>query len=228
MDEPEALYKKLLDEAKTQKQKTKITAIYNACKTIIKNKGSISIKSVVSILNSNGVIISNRSIYNDCGGKNPYRQLVQAWSGLESPITLTKLNGLVQNIKPIDSTSTLTDSEILSIPNDVLRYRIVMLLQELKHLRQEVGFAKQIKNLPEINIYAPENSDSVQYNLSELYFETLNNLIKNSTTNVIDFDEDGCAYAKRTIRSGDKISSPGLFDAIKFIIGNYSKNKISG
>lgn len=228
MDELEALYKKLLDEAKTDKQKTKITAINDVCKTITKNKGMVSIKSVVSILNSNGVKISNRSIYNDCDGKNPYRLLVQAWSGLESPITLTKLNGLIPTNNSIDSTSILTDSEILSIPNPVLRYRVLMILQELKYLRKEVGLVKQIKTLPEININAPASSDNAKSNLNEFYFQTLSNFIKKGQTNVIDFDENGCAYAKRTIKNGDKISGPGLIDAIKTIINNHSNDKISG
>lgn len=224
MNEIEVLYKNLLDEAKTQTQKHKLTAIHMVCQAIQKNKGIISIQSVVSILNSKGTPISKQSLYNKIDGKNPYRKLIDAWINKDPTLSLKNIRKLIP-FNPESKNPLLSESELSLIPDLVLRYRILGIIQELQYLRKESGFLRSIKNLPEININPSSNSTTNEVTLAEIYTETINNFLKKNIANVISFDENGCAIAKRTINIDERVSGPGLKDALETIVKKHSQLK---
>lgn len=213
--------KELLNNAKTEQTKQKLLSINKVCETIKSNHGIISIKSVVSMLNSNGVKISQRSIYNKRGGDNVYRKLIDAWvADSESSLQAKK-----SPIAPLVEADLLSEAELLEIGDQVLRYRVLMLLQELKSLRSQIGMIRNIRELPEVSLQAMNNTDisndpvlDSKAKESKLQEDSISSIFKRPYSNLITFDDEGTLTANRPLRKGEKLSYPGLEDALKRVV----------
>ncbi|MGL3084201.1 hypothetical protein [Acinetobacter baumannii] len=172
--------------------------------------------------------MSTSSIYNKTvrGEPNPYRVLFDAWI---NDINKSKLSKNIQSHPSVDFIS-MTDTDFASIGNDMVKFKVQMLFNELKSARHQINMLKQIQNLPIItdngtslifhkNEVSNEPITSQQENITkskieynQVYIKVLEQFLNG--TNKLEYDEDGCLIAKTTIRKDDLLSDINFKDAI--------------
>lgn len=193
-----------------------------------KNNVELTVPNVVNSLNSIGINMSASSIYNKTvrGEPNPYRVLFDAWM---NDINKSKLSKNIKNHSSVDFIS-MTDTDFASIGNDVVKFKVQMLFNELKSARHQINMLKQIQNLPIItdngsslifhkNEVSNKHIASQEENISkpkiedtQMYIKVLEKFLSGS--NKLEYDEDGCLIAKTTIRKDDLLSDINFKDAI--------------
>lgn len=193
-----------------------------------KNNIELTVPNVVNALKSIGINMSTSSIYNKTvrGEPNPYRVLFEAWM---NDINKSKLSKNIQGHPSVDFIS-MTDTDFASIGNDMVKFKVQMLFNELKSARHQINMLKQIQNLPIItdngtslifhkNEVSNEPITSQQENITkskieynQVYIKVLEQFLNG--TNKLEYDEDGCLIAKTTIRKDDLLSDINFKDAI--------------
>lgn len=208
--------------------KTRLKAIDRIIYGFKKNNVELTVPNIINALKAIGINMSNSSIYNKTvrGKPNPYRVLFDAWV---SNINKSKLSKNIQDSPTVDFMS-MTDTDFTSIGNEVVKFKVQMLYNELKSARQQINMLKQIQNLPIItetgstlvfhNIDAPnkhsliQDKNTLKQNIecNHIYIRTLEQFLNSS--NKLEYDEDGFLIAKTTIRKGDILSDIDLYKAI--------------
>ncbi|MGL2998757.1 hypothetical protein KNV99_04675 [Acinetobacter nosocomialis] len=193
-----------------------------------KNNIELTVPNVVNALKTIGINMSTSSIYNKTvrGEPNPYRVLFDAWI---NDINKSKLSKNIQSHPSVDFIS-MTDTDFASIGNDMVKFKVQMLFNELKSARHQINMLKQIQNLPIItdngtslifhkNEVSNEPITSQQENITkskieynQVYIKVLEQFLNG--TNKLEYDEDGCLIAKTTIRKDDLLSDINFKDAI--------------
>jgi len=207
---------------------TRLKAIDKIIHRYKKTNVELTVPNVVNSLNSLGINMSASSIYNKTvrGKPNPYRVLYDAWM---EDINNSKLSSNIAD-HPSENFISMTDADFASIGNDVVKFKVQMLFNELKSARHQINMLKQIQDLPiitdnglslifhknegsnkhppsqEENISKPKNEDT------QMYINVLENFLSGS--NKLEYDEDGCLVAKTTIRKDDLLSDINFKDAI--------------
>lgn len=214
----------LISKSKSKAATEKLTRINAVCKRIVDNGASPSISNVVKHLNQEGVKISKRSVYNNREGGNPYRELIDAWAArATSQFTHKATMKPVPSEVEIDS-DILDHSDLAKITEPVLRYRITLLLGEVKGLRNQLNIARSIENLPMLQPNAEttllENNAVNSILLNHYEIEILGVLL--SGTHSLNFNQEGALVSTSSIKRGALLSNPGLEDALKKIIKSYT------
>jgi len=207
---------------------TRLKALDKIIYSFKKNNVELTVPNVVNALNATGINMSASSIYNKTvrGEPNPYRVLFDAWI---NDINKSKLSKNIQDNPSVDFIS-MTDADFTSIGNDVVKFKVQMLFNELKSARHQINMLKQIQNLPIItdngsslifhkNEVSNKNIASQEKNISkskindnQMHIKILENFLSGS--NKLEYDEDGCLIAKTTIRKDDLLSDISFKDAI--------------
>lgn len=193
-----------------------------------KNNVELTVPNVINALNCLGISMSASSIYNKKvrGEPNPYRILFDAWL---NNINNFKLSKNIKNPPSVDFI-TMTDSDFASIGNDVVKFKVEMLFNELKSARHQINMLKQIQNLPTIT----ENGSSLVFqrdidpkkpittkegknsnNKSDeklIHIKVLESFLYDN--NKLKYDEDGCLVAKTMIRKDDLLSDINFKNAM--------------
>ncbi|RSO54754.1 hypothetical protein EA756_14770 [Acinetobacter lactucae] len=210
------------------KVKTRLKAIDKVIYGFKKKNVELTVPNVVNALKAIGVNISASSIYNKTvrGKSNPYRVLFDAWM---NDLNKSKLSRNSQNLASVEFVS-MTDSDYSSIGNDVVKFKVQMLFNELKSARHQINMLKQIHNLPIVtdtgsslifhkNEVSNEPIASQQENITkpkiecnQMYIKVLEQFLNGS--NKLEYDKDGCLIAKTTIRKDDLLSDINFKDAI--------------
>lgn len=226
-NEVSVILKDLCNEANSNIA-TRLKAIDKIIHRYKKTNVELTVPNVVNSLNSLGINMSASSIYNKTvrGKPNPYRVLYDAWM---KDINNSKLSSNIAD-NPSENFISMTDADFASIGNDVVKFKVQMLFNELKSARHQINMLKQIQDLPiitdnglslifhknersnrhppsqEENISKPKNEDT------QMYINILENFLSGS--NKLEYDEDGCLVAKTTIRKDDLLSDINFKDAI--------------
>lgn len=182
-----------------------------------------TVPKLTASLSAMGINISSSSLYNKKirGKPNPYRVLYDAWLDEISNDKSTEKNDCNQNQNFI----SLTDSDYSSISNDIVKFKIQMMFNELKSARHQINMLKQVQNLPIIEdngsnllFHNGENNPNIEKNGIEPQGAIGNHLdiLKQflNGNGKIEFDQDGYLVSKKIIRKGDPLSDLGLKSAI--------------
>ena len=193
----------------------------------MKNGGIVSIPSIVKMLNSNGISITKRTIYNKRNGGNPYRELIDLW--IEYSTLKTNINTPLSKNDNSKSNSIISKEEIASISDHVLRYKITMITSELTGVRNQINILQQVKDMPKVaaSLSSQEitHHEALDVFLDEYDLEAIKSILTNSLSNLVEFDDTGALIAKKTIKRGESISHPGFQDALQKIIKSYTHSK---
>lgn len=213
-----SLVDNLIRGSKSKPTELKITSIDKICESLVDENITPTIVLVVKYLKQDAIKITTRTIYNQREGGNPYRQVIDAWiefANFKASKSKAKIH------KEIDAQNIVEEEDLSSITDPVLRYRVSLLCGEIKGLRNQLNIARQVQNLPAIN-WDGQNSTPTEYQkkprarLNDYDIEILNEFL--SGTSNVTFDEDGALTAKFHIRKSNKISSPGLKEAIEKLL----------
>lgn len=192
-----------------------------------KNSVEPTVPNIINALKSVGIKMSASSIYNKTvrGKQNPYRVLFDAWvkNISDSKLHSSKINTSTDFI-------SMTDTDFSSISNEVVKFKVQMLFNELKSARHQINMLKQIQNLPIVtdtgsslifNNKEPlskhinyQKETLIKKNMQDthIYREALEQFLNDN--NKLEYDENGCLVAKKTIRKGDLLSDINFRDAI--------------
>jgi hypothetical protein len=212
------LVENLIQSSKTKSTESKIVAINKVCEGLVDENITPTIALVVKYLKQDAIKITTRTIYNQREGGNPYRQLIDAWIEFAN-FKASKSKAKVR--KDIDAQNIVEEEDLSSINDPVLRYRVSLLCGEIKGLRNQLNIARQVKNLPAIGSGEQSSTlEAYQQNslddLDDYDFGILNDFLSGSSN--ASFDKDGALTAKFYIRKNDKISNPGLKEAIEKLV----------
>jgi len=214
----------LISQSKSKTSSDKLEKINTVCKGLIDNGASPSISNVVKHLNQEGVKISTRSIYNKREGGNPYRTLIDAWIECSTSMFTQKKIKTKQPIENEFDFGIIDENDLSKISDPALRYRIMILVGEVKGLKSQLNIAREIENLPILKSDSPtkmidsDTSESIMLNPYEV--DIISSLL--SGTHSLEYSQDGALSAKTSIKRGEMLSSPGLKDALKKIIKSYT------
>ena len=210
------LLNSLLDNTKSKTASKKIIALNEVCEDLV-NQGIVpSITLVVTHLKYKAINISKQTIYNKRSGENPYRQIYDAWIDYSHtlPVKINSSPGISSGSKGI-----IDDSDLDSIKDPVLRHRVAILLGEVKGLRNQLNMARQVAQLPSIDLMklpSPNSANPVIPTLTTYELEIISEFCNNKLD--LDFDEHGTLKARSSIRKSTKLSSPGLKQALQKIV----------
>ena len=223
LNEVKSLFTLLQSEVKTLSTKSMLEHINNACVIIHKNGGQVAIAPIVSMLNSSGVKISKRTIYNKKDG--PYRRLIDAWIKVSNKTTIK--GSFKGNIKPENELQLITDDELKTISNHVLRYKLSLITGQIKGLQNQLNIARSLKEMPLLSATTTDPhqlAHQVQNNmrLNAYDIDVLKDFIKQSKSKKISFDEDESLVAAQAITRHEVLSQPGLKDIIERIIKSFT------
>lgn len=215
----------LISDCKSTATATKLRQVSKVCEDLVEHGITPTIVLVVKYLKQEAIQIKKQTIYNKREGGNPYREIIDAWIDYAT----AKFNEKKISIpKAGTGNSVLEDEDLAMISDPVIRYRVSLLMGEMKGLRNQLNMARELKNLPPIHS-APtlqeighEESSNIILNSYEI--EVLTEF-SNGSANV-GFDEDGALAAKRSIRRDSMLSSPGLQQALQKILKSYSRPQI--
>jgi hypothetical protein len=218
-----SLFTKLESECKTESTKQKLRHINQACATTHKNGGSVAIASIVSMLNSSGIKLSSRTIYNKKDG--PYRKLLDGWINVSSTTDVSgKLKGKINLDSPVQ---LIEDKELLKIDDHVLRYKISLMSGQIKGLQNQLSTIRAVRDLPLLNAgdalpLLAEHDIADDLGLSTYDIDVLKDFVKESKSKSIGFDEDDTLIATKPIARHDFLSQQGLKEIIDKIIKLYT------
>ena len=184
--------------------KTRLKAIDKVIYGFKKKNVELTVPNLVNALKAMGVNINASSIYNKTvrGKPNPYRVLFDVWM---NDLNKSKLSRNSKDLASVEFIS-MTDLDFASIGNDVVKFKVQMLFNELKSARHQINMLKQIHNLPIVTdtgsslIFhnnddsykklAPTKKNTTQTEDNHLYIEVLEQFLKKNGK--FEFDEDGC------------------------------------
>ncbi len=230
------LYGELLENATREQVKTTLKSIHDICGKMVGVNASPSVPAVVKALASQGFIVSERSIYNRRGGKNPYPLLIDAWVkvahgkkvGIEAVVKANNESLHDTGIKVNGPNSIFTEDDLMKISDPVLRYKISVLYGQMTSLTKQNAALRELRGLPAVypdhiaqpsdrKIEAKPNLPSPQ--LNSLDVEILTNLLDGQGGQFY-FDDEGTLYAGRPIRTRTALSDPGFKDALEKLLPN--------
>jgi len=208
---------RLAESAKSQATRTKIMAISKVCEDLVEKSVTPTIALVVKYLAQDAIKMSEQTIYNKREGGNPYREAIDAWLDYHSNKSIEKKVKTGHH----SNEQILHENELSKIEDPVLRYKVSILLGEMKGLRNQLNIAREVNNLPTIEALSSssqstEKQSHLAIGLDEYDQEVIENLIKGSSNTK--FDSEGALMASFPIKKGEKISSPGLKEALEKLI----------
>tara|TARA_R110000765_G_C18965636_1_gene610006 strand:- start:9332 stop:10036 length:705 start_codon:yes stop_codon:yes gene_type:complete len=218
------LFTKLKSECKTESTNQMLTNINEVCATIHKNGGQVSIPAIVKILNSSGITITKRTIYNKDKGIHPYPLIINAWIKISN---VTDISGKFKDkINPESAIQIITDEEFIKIDDHALRYKISLMSGQIKGLRNQLNTIRSIKEQPLLNasdslpLLDHQTTSNLAFNVHEI--DVLKDFVKTSKSKKTNFDEDDSLVATKAIIRHEVLSQPGLKEIINKIIKSYT------
>ena len=202
-----------------------LTHINEACLTIHKNSGQVSIPAVVALLASSGISITKRTIYNKDKETHPYPRMMKAW---EEVSNVTDMSGKFKgDINPDSQVQMISEAEFKTINNHALRYKVSLMAGQIKGLNNQLNMMKAIKNQPLLSasdaLPLLDSQVSSDLGLHATEIDILKAFVKTSKSKQTGFDdEDDSLIATKPIARHDVLSQPGLKDIINKIIKSYT------
>lgn len=236
INDVEKLYEELFEKSARELVKSNLKRINEVCKKMVGVNATPSVPAIVKALASKGLIVSERSIYNRRGGKNPYPVLIDAWikvaQGRQLDLkTVVKASTEVHTETGIivdNPNAFITEEDLLKIPDPVLRYKISVLYGQMVSLTKQNAALRQLRELPAIypdydaqpsdqKIEEQSKASAPSSQINSLDVEILTNLLDGQSGHLY-FDDEGALFAARAIRTHTAISDPGLKEVIEKII----------
>ncbi len=213
-----SLVQNLISSSKSKSTESKIISIDKTCESLVDENITPTIALVVRYLKQDAIKITTRTIYNQREGGNPYREVIDAWIELAT-FKISKFKARVP--KGNEAQSIISEGDLASIEDPVLRYRVSLLFGELKGLRNQLNIARKVNNLPKIwsgdlSSSLWEGDTNLTSKLDNYDILILNDFINGSSN--ASFDKEGALTARFHIRKSDKISNPGLKEALEKLI----------
>lgn len=220
------LVESLVAEATSDGVKKKIRAIDQVCSELIKRGAEVTVSLVVKYMVQNGYKMSSQSLYNKRGGSNPYRKIYDSWSDYSVLCQSDSANvkGYTVGASNLSGTALLDESELKSIDDPVLRYKLGLVISELSSLRKQNDLLRQIKNMNVIQVFSSEHligNESREVILDQYELDILENFVDSNTK--LSFDENGCLIARRAIPAGTRVSEDSLLDALRKVLKSYKR-----
>jgi hypothetical protein len=214
--------------AKSPQVRGKLEKVHSKLKMLNSAGIKPTITVLVKHLIQDGVKISGRAFYNQREDGNLYRKLYDAWA--EHGAVPKKILGPVSKGDTLSSTASIIEPDDLTkISDQVLRYRVSIMLGELKGLRQQVNILRHAATATQV-IPATDRSiegvEAQQLLLGEYDIELLEDLLGNQLN--FDFNEVGALTAKSSIKRGTTLSKPGLKEAVEKILKSYEMPLLGG
>lgn len=219
-----ALLNKLEEECLTESTKKMLRNIYKTCSTIHKNGGQVGTAAVVSMLNSSGIKITTRTIYNKDKDTHPYPLIINEWAKLSN---VTNLSGKFKGgIKLERDVQIITDDEFKQIESHTLRYKVSLMAGQIKGLNNQLNTIRSMREQPLLsasdNLPLIDNTVSSNLLLNEYEVDLLRDFVKTAKSKKTDFYEDDSLIATKPIARHEVLSQPGLKDVINKIIKSYT------
>lgn len=221
----ELKFEGLTESAKTSQVRDKLGQVHAMLKALYSKGIKPSIAVLVKHLGQDGVKISDRAFYNKRKDGNLYRQLFDAWEELGAApkeITIAASKGDVP-------ACIIESADLEKIDDQVLRYRVSILLGELKGLRQQVDILRHAASLTSVMPNADRIIDGMaaqQLMLDDYDLELLEDMLSNYHS--LGFSDAGALTATSSIKRGTSLSKPGLKDVVEKVLKSYEMPLLGG
>jgi len=226
---------------------TKLSKIDEACRSIIKTGGLVSMPSVRAYLSTNyGITIapqtlSNKTLDKRTGQKthSPLRQVIDKYAEVQR--LSEKRPGRVEPRVSMGN-ALLSEADLASINDHQVRYKTQLLVGRVRNLSNQLNEVRAIQNLPSISAAAfpqsflseglnasPSIASEGNVALDEEEMEAIKDFVKKTSMRRrnLDFDEMGTLSVNLRPTQESKtvaLSKPELRSALEKIIQLYGRN----
>ncbi|EGR1099029.1 hypothetical protein EFU27_00830 [Vibrio cholerae] len=228
------LYDELYEDATKANVKATLSAINKACEKMVDVNATPSVPAIVKALASQGILVSERTIYNRREGKNPYPILIDCWIkvaqskqlGISALVEATTQNNSDTVVSSYQPNSLITEEDLMKITDPVLRYKISVLYGQMTSLTKQNLALRGLRDLPAVypDYHSKPSTTNSNVNpslptaqLDSLDVEILRNFL-NGQNKQLYFDDEGVLYAARPIKTHTPISDPGFKEVIEKIL----------